>query len=171
MTTTSRRTVSGALVFAVLMLCPFLDAKERRGAQIKITNKDGGRLEGELITVKPDSLLLLSPEGKDVSAEIAGIESVQIKKKSKVGMGLLVGAAVGVTTGLIVGLSDTEGFLHELTVYITTPILGGVGLAAGGITGVLLSQPETIKISGAGEAEIAAAMNKLRKQARIPDFR
>jgi hypothetical protein len=118
-----RKPVSFGLVLAVLMLCPFPDAKERRGARIKITNKDGGRLEGELIAVKPDSLLLLSRDGQDVTADIAGIDTVQIVKESKFG------------------------------------------------TGLLLSQPETVKIGGANEAEIAAAMEKLRKQARVRDFR
>jgi len=155
------------------MLCPILDAKESRGARIKITNKDGGRLEGELIAVKPDSLLLLSKDGQDVTADIAGIDSVQIRKKSKVGLGLLIGAAAGVTTGLITGLAVKQkgNFLDDLYIYFSIPFCGVVGLAAGGLTGLLLSQPETIKIGGASETEIAAAREKLRKQARMPDFR
>jgi hypothetical protein len=155
------------------MLCPFLDAKERRGARLKIVNKDGTRLEGELIAVKPDSLVLLSLDGRDVSADIAAIDSVQLKTKSKVGWGLLIGGAAGVATGLIAGLAVKErgNFLDDVYIYFSTPFCGLVGLAAGGLTGLLLSQPETIKIGGAGETEIAAAKEKLRKQARIPDFR
>jgi hypothetical protein len=168
-----RKPVSFGLVLAVLMLCPFPDAKERRGARIKITNKDGGRLEGELIAVKPDSLLLLSRDGQDVTADIAGIDTVQIVKESKFGTGLLIGAAAGAATGAIATLVDhpEPGFQRKFGPLAAVPICGGLGLAAGGVTGLLLSQPETVKIGGANEAEIAAAMEKLRKQARVRDFR
>ena len=57
--------VSLFLVFFLLTLSGNLYAKERRGAKLQITKKNGIQIAGELITVKPNSLLLLDTEGKD----------------------------------------------------------------------------------------------------------
>ncbi|NIM59026.1 MAG: hypothetical protein GTO16_08810 [Candidatus Aminicenantes bacterium] len=72
------------LVFSLMMLSVNLSAKERRGAKLIITKKEGYQIEGELITVKPNSLLLLSITGKDVSVDIADIEVIRIVKVSEV---------------------------------------------------------------------------------------
>jgi len=47
----------------------------------------GQQIEGELITVKPNSLLLLDTEGKDVSIDIGDIKVIRIVKKSKALLG------------------------------------------------------------------------------------
>ncbi len=62
------------------------------------------------------------------------------------------------------------GWGRELTMVLMVPLFGAAGLAAGGVTGALLSRPETIKISGADEAEIRAAIEGSRRQARVQDF-
>jgi hypothetical protein len=46
--------VSLFLIFSLVMLSANLYAKERRGAKLLITKKDGQLIEGELITVKPN---------------------------------------------------------------------------------------------------------------------
>jgi len=79
------------LVFSLIMLSVNLYAKERRGAKLIVTKKDGQQVEGELITVKPSSLLLLNTEGKDVSVDIRDIKVIRIVKKSKA----LLGAGLG----------------------------------------------------------------------------
>ena len=128
-----RRLVSVALVFAVMMLCPLLDAKERKGANLKITNKDGGRLEGELIAVKPGSLLLLSGGGSDVSADIAGIDTIKIVKKSKVATGLLISGGGGAVVGAIIGATEkVEVVSRTGNTLLGAAVLGAVGLVAGG---------------------------------------
>jgi hypothetical protein len=51
-----------------MMISTNLYAKERRGAKLLITKKDGGKIEGELIAVKENSLLVLTKwTGRDVS--------------------------------------------------------------------------------------------------------
>jgi hypothetical protein len=166
-----RRLVSVALVFAVMMLCPLLDAKERKGANLKITNKDGGRLEGELIAVKPGSLLLLSGGGSDVSADIAGIDTIIIVKKSKVATGLLIGGGVGAAFGVIAGIVSPGFTSRGVAALEGAGVFGGGGAAVGGLTGLIISQPKTIKIGGMDESRTKAALEKLRKQARVPDFK
>ena len=93
------------LVFSLMMLSANLYAKEKRGAKLIITKKDGQLIEGELITVKEDSLLLLDKEGKDVSVDIADIKVIRIKKKLKVLQGLGIGLVIGTGLGVLVGLS------------------------------------------------------------------
>ncbi len=84
MNPTGKKLISLFLIFTFMMLSANLYAKERRGAKLIIKKKDGQQVEGELITVKPNSLLLLNSEGKDVSVDIADIKVIRIVKKSKV---------------------------------------------------------------------------------------
>ncbi len=84
MNPTGKKSVSLFLVFSLMMLSVNLYAKERQGATLIVTKKDGQLIKGELITVKPSSLLLLDTEGKDVSVGIADIKVIRVVKKSKV---------------------------------------------------------------------------------------
>ena len=91
------------LVFPLMMLSVKLYAKERRGAKLIFTKKDGQLTEGELITVKPNSLLLLNTEGKDVSVDIADIKVIKIVKKSKFWKGAGIGLSIAALTGVVAG--------------------------------------------------------------------
>lgn len=53
------------LVFSLVALSGSLIGKERKGAKLAIQKKNGQQVMGELITVKPDSLLLLDSENKE----------------------------------------------------------------------------------------------------------
>jgi len=166
-----KKLVSLALVFSALMFCPLLEAKERQGAHLKITNKDGGRLEGELIAVKPGSLLLLSGGGSDVSADIAGIATIKIVKKSKAVTGMLIGGGAGAAFGVFAGIVSPGFESRGVAALEGALIFGGAGAAVGALTGLIISQPDTIKIGGMDESEAKTALKKLRKQARVPDFK
>ena len=90
-----KKFISLFLVFSLVMLSVNLYAKERRGAKLIITKKDGQQIEGELITVKKDSLLILIKwSGRDESIDIADIKVIRIVKKSKkwlgAGLGLII---------------------------------------------------------------------------------
>jgi len=91
----SKKFIALFLVFSLVMLSANLYAEERRGAKLIVTKKDGWQIEGELITVKPNSLLLLDMEGKDVSVGIKDIKVIRIVKKSKA----LLGAGIGLSDG------------------------------------------------------------------------
>jgi hypothetical protein len=72
------------VTFSLLICSENMMAKERRGAELMITKTDGQQIAGELIAVKPSSLLLLNPKtGADVSIEIGDIAVIKIMKKSK----------------------------------------------------------------------------------------
>jgi hypothetical protein len=100
----SYKLVATVLAFLILILPGALSARERRGANLVVVQKDGQTVKGELIAVKSDSLLLLNPAGMDESVDIAGIRSIRIVIKSKGGTGFLIGFLAGAIGGGCVGL-------------------------------------------------------------------
>jgi hypothetical protein len=169
MNPTRKKFVSMFLVFSLMTLSVNLYAKERRGAKLLITKKDRWQIEGELITVKPNSILILDTEGKDVSVGIAEIKVIRIVKKSKdllgAGIGLLIGVGPGALIGYKVGWKTSEGALWG-------GVVGGLaGALIGCFTGIYLGKEATIQIGGMSDSEIQEALDKLRKKARIPYYK
>lgn len=152
-----RKFISLFLVFSLMMLSVNLYAK-KRGAELIITKKDGIIFQGELITVKQNSLLILVPEGKDVSFDISDIFSIRIMKKSKAGLGV----ALGALTGLVFALSSNDSI---------KPFGILVDALIGGIIGYFIGKDKTILIGGMTGSEIQKTLNKLRKKARIRKYK
>jgi len=170
MNPTSKKFISFFLVLSLMMLSVNLYAKERRGAKLIITKKDGQLIEGELITVKPKSLLLLNTDGKDVSVDIADIKVIRVKKKSK---GARTGFLIGGGLALIVGVgqigAEVHGFIPSFIdglIFFALP-----GALIGVIIGAVAGTDKTIQIEGMTDLEIREAMDKLRKKARIRDYK
>ena len=161
--------VSLFLVFSLLALSGNLYAK-KRGAELLITKKDRQQIKGELITVKPNSLLLLDAEGKDVSIDIAEIKVIRIVKKSKIlkgaGIGLIIGGGGGALLGQAANCTETP------QAWILVALIGGgVGVLTGVILGAIAGIDKTIQIEGKSDLEIREALDKLRKKARIRDYK
>jgi hypothetical protein len=125
MITLGKRFIALFLIFSLLMInCATLKRLEKQrekgkkhGALLLIQNKDGQQVRGELITVKPNSLLLLDTEGKDVSVDIADIKVIRIVKKSKALSLGAIGLAGGVGLILVIFASlevITVGHAKEL---------------------------------------------------------
>jgi len=170
-----KKLVSLFLVFSLVMLSVNLYAKERRGAKLVITKNDGLQIRGELITVKPNSLLLLDTEGKDVSIDIADIKVIRVVKKSKVLLGAGLGILIGGGLGTLIGAKAPEGFERLGGEGITGAeiALYGViaGLFIGGFFGATTGAGETIQIEGMPPKTIEFYLAKLRKKARIRDYK
>ena len=91
MITRSKKLLSLFLIFSLLMInCATLsrlkekrEKRKKHGANLIIQKINGQQVSGELITVKPSSLLLLNTEGKDVSVDIEEIKVIRVVKKSK----------------------------------------------------------------------------------------
>ena len=162
------------LILTFIMLSVDLYAKERRGAELIITKKGGGQLSGELIAVKPDSLLLQDPAGTDVSVEVAEIRKIRIVRKSKLGQGILFGALAGAGVGVIIGTRHPEGGtlgnlnLGPLSDFAYST-LGGI--LAGGAIGIAKGKDKTIQLEGMSDSEFQEAMEYLWKKARVRNFR
>ncbi len=157
----------------------FESSKERKhGTKLIITKTDGQQIRGELITVKPKSLLLLDTEGKDVSVGIKDVRVIKIVKRPKFKTGARLGGLIGWVGGVLYAAISYEephegagialGILYGLVLGI---IGGGTGALIGGIVGAAVITDETIQIEGMTDIEIKETMDKLRKKARIRDYR
>jgi hypothetical protein len=196
MNPTSKKLISLFLVFSLLMIncATFNRLEERRekrkkhGANLIIQKINGQQVSGELITVKPSSLLLLNTEGKDVSVDIEEIKVITVVKKSKallgVGTGLLGGAGSGAVIGAslwvlglpvvaIFGEAGIESWKDDFQDFLWNGALIGIGVwvLLGAITGSLLGKDKTIQIEGMSDLYIQEALDKLRKKARIRDYK
>jgi hypothetical protein len=151
---------------------------KNKGAKLIVTKIDGQQIGGELITVKPNSLLLLNTEGRDVSVGIGDIRVIRIVKKSKFFQSLGIGLLIGVGTGAILGLAEggsIDFFGGTVTggenALIGGALLGFNGLILGGISGLASGTDKTIQLEGRSEKELELVLKKLRKKARIRDYK
>ncbi len=193
----SKKLIALFLIFSLLMInCATLKSLEQKregrrkkhGANLVILKKDGQAIKGELITVKPNSLLLLDTEGKDVSVDIEEIKVITVVKKSKallgVGTGLLGGAGSGAVIGAslwviclpivaIFGEASIESFKDDFQDFLWNGALIGIGVwvLLGAITGSFLGIDKAIQIEGMTASEIQKTLGKLRKKARIRDYK
>lgn len=160
--------VATFLAFLMLVLPAALSARERRGANLVITLKDGRCVGGELIAVKPDSLLLLNPDGKDESVVVAEISNIRIVRRSKALQGLLYGLVPGAVGGAVWGALATDSDMAAIGALLGGAFIGGVaglvGLAVGSGAGLDTS----IDLAGLPDAETADVLIKLNRQAREP---
>ena len=172
MNPTSKKFISLFLTFSLMMLSVNLYAKERRGAKLIVTKKDGQQIKGELITVKPNSLLLLDTEGKDVSIDIADIKVITVVKKSKAWLGGGIGSAAGI---IFVALIDASLGEDESVQFLGYVLFGAIGLVAGSLLGGLIAlfsgRGKTFQLEGMSDLEINEVLEKLRKKARIRDYK
>ena len=169
---TSKKFISLFLVFSLLMLSANLYAK-KRGAELTITKKDGHLIRGELIAVKDHSLLLLS--ATDVSIDIGDIKVIEIEKKSKLGKGALYGLLIcGVGGALFGGIihREEEGITFLGSVLIGTVLFAPAGALVGAIIGAAAGTGKrTFQIERMSDLEINEVLAKLRKKARIRDYK
>jgi hypothetical protein len=170
MNPTGKKFISLFLVFFLLTInCASLrttSGKERLGATLIITKKDGKKISGRLFAVKKDSLLL-SP-GKEVSIDIKDIEKIVVVKNSKVRLGVIIGGLTGAVAGGFI--STTTEYWDPLIIGMYANIGGAIGILIGGVTGALLGIDKTIQIEGMTDSKIQKTLDYLRKQARIRDY-
>jgi hypothetical protein len=167
--TKSKKFISLFLVFSLVMLSVNLHAKERRGAKLSITRKNDGKIKGELLVVKQNLLLLLLESGIDVTIDIRDIQVIKIKKRSKA----LWGAGIGLLVGVPMGLVQNTTVKQE-AVYDAMNVMGwsALGAICGGLIGAAPRLiPQTIQIEGMTDSEINEVLAKLRKKARVRDYR
>src|SRR5512143_1969013 len=111
-----------------------LSARERRGADVTVTLRDGQSVSGELIAVKPDSILLLSPAGKDESIGLADIATIRVFKERKPGQAVLYGTLLGAAAGGLVGYAAAPKGADDNPGLIAV-VLGLGGAVLGGFIG------------------------------------
>jgi hypothetical protein len=98
--------LAATFIVAALLGQP-LAALQNKGSEVLIKRKTGMPFQGELLAVKPNALVVSPTQetpGEIFSVDIGDIETVEIIKKSKVGVGMLFGTLIG--GGLGLGISS-----------------------------------------------------------------
>jgi hypothetical protein len=138
-------TVAIIVLLMFFMQTPLQAVHERRGSTVVVTLTDGSQVEGELLAVKEDALLVYDPvadQGKTI--ELQQVANVKVLKKSNLLKGLFVGLAVGLALSeysyKIAG--NDESLESIIYIFLPPPItLGGV------IFGALTSISKTVRLS------------------------
>jgi hypothetical protein len=139
-----------------------LEAKGRQGASLVVTRIDGSSAAGELIAVRQDSLLLLSA-GKDLTVDLADIETVRVLRKSRTLLFAGLGGALGLAgmTGLVLSGGDDVDFGFRKVL-----AGGGIGLLAGAIAGTVKGIDQEFRVAGRPAAEVSRYWIKLSAHSR-----
>lgn len=162
---TAYKVTAICIALLLLSLPAVLSARERRGANLVVTLKDGQTVSGELIAIKPDSLLLLA--GTDESVDLVGIKSIRIVKKDKGGLGGICGLLAGVAVSAIYAKTQPEEDMAGLSVLVFAP----AGVVIGVVAGLLAGKDKTIQFEGKSESDRARALAYFRGKARIRDYK
>ena len=159
-------------------------AVEKQGIQIYVHFKNGKSIKGELICVKQDGLLVLDPTtGGGRSIAMSEVKAIDIARKAQVGLGMLLGTLSAIVIGSVI-----EGPFHDKR---TSGWFGGEpgvytaaeqrrdallpygvgGFGVGALIGVACGIDKRFKIDGRSEHEVREVLEKLRKKARVPDYK
>lgn len=164
------------LVFCLVTLSGNLTAQVKQGIKLSIVLIDGQEVNGELITVKRDSLLLMDSETQaDLSVKIDEVKTILVKNKSRILELGVAGALLGaVAQGLIqktdkktthgVGGDDDQIISQSSTSFLE---YGSIGLGTGVLIGAVIGMNKNIQIQGKSDTEIQQALEKLSKKARV----
>lgn len=160
------------LIIVVLLICPVNLAAKKKGAHLRIEKEDAQVIEGELLSVKENSLLIMtSASNTGVTIDIHEIEKVGIKKKSKVSKGVLTGALVFGSVGYALGGYAALIDDHQKPTYKYRNHLVFKGAALGavliGTLSAISKDYKMIQVKGKSPYRIKKIMKKLNKKARF----
>ena len=174
MKVTPAKLIASALAVSLLILPAGLSAKEKRGADLVVTKIDGSKVSGELIAVKPDSLLLLSA-GMDLSIPLVDIRDVRIVRRSHAlvfaGLGAAAGATAGAFVGVYTGGGDDEAGPASLRGGV---IFGALGALAGLLADSMVNSDSHFTVAGKPPDAVAGFWDKLQaysRMGRLPEAR
>ena len=172
----ARKIVAAVLALFSISLTTDAFGAQKKGSTVIITLMDGRQASGELIAVKPKSILILDPIGKDASFDLTEIAVVKIFRKSKAGKGaltgFLTGAGAGITAGLLsAGSGEDSDFQGGMAAMFLGGIGGIVGLVGGLVAGASAGGELDIRFVGATELSQRTDLQKLTKYARYKEFR
>ena len=145
-----------------------------------ITKTDGTEIKGELIGLKQNSTLLLESSSRiGGSIDVSEVKIIKTVKGAYTGTGFLSGLFVGGATGAAIGYGigsyqSSSGLLGNYSEVVGAEagaIIGGLaGSFLGAVIGSSTHKYETFQIEGKSQEQIKAFLEKLRTQARFPEY-
>lgn len=171
MNPTGKKFIVMFFIFSILLLSVNLYAR-KPGAKLRIVKLNGQVVEGELLTVKQDSLLLMtSPSQTGVYIEINDIITIEIKRDSgeaRFWKGTLPGAivtgSVGFGLGYLVSSIEGEGYAFQDGMR-SGYVCAIPGALLGGLIALIPGDYKTVQIQGKSSAKIEKILKKLKKKA------
>lgn len=155
---------ASVLAVSLLIMPAGLSAKERRGAAVVVTRLDGSEARGELVAVKPDSLLLLG-EGTDLAVGLADIKTVRIVRMSRAKPLALAGFLSGAAVGAYLVSRDEEDRNTKTTLLAAGGFGGVLGLLGFGI-GLGLGADAVLPFAGEPDEVVGRYLDRLKGYSR-----
>lgn len=161
-----------AIIILLVALSGNLFAK-KKGAELIIQKTDGQQIQGELIAVKENSLLVMeSLSLNDLTIKIDDVKIVTILGKSRfwrgAGFGFLMGSLGAM---MVTGFLFAEKMGDMAGGSVSYGAIGGaVGAVVGGLVGKKPRMPEIIEVEGKSDSEIKEILEILRSRARVPEI-
>jgi hypothetical protein len=178
---TIRAIMALGLVWLLVGAPEALLAARRNGARLRMTLTNNEVVQGELIGVRGETLVLLTGQG-DQTVGLGDVATLLIKDTS----GTMIGGLTGLAAGVIVDAtmwhsfnkdtSDEEGGLI-IRAILTPAAIAATGLIAGGacLVGMLIGHAahkgKTYKLQGMTQEEMRGLMETLRKHAMVPNYK
>jgi hypothetical protein len=137
---------TGVLAFLVILLSyllifPTTVSSGEKGIKLLVLSDEV--VKGELLKVKKDALVILYKRGSawgGLDVDINKITSISLKRKSKIGQGLLLGLLAGGTMGALAGRSQSGSKSYrELQGALGGVVFGLVGGVSGAGIGAYLT--------------------------------
>jgi hypothetical protein len=163
-----------AALVVLLLIAPAGLFAERHGATLHIVLLDGRQLQGELLAVKGEVLLLLGQSGSEAQAAIGDVAEMRILRESRVGKGLVSGLVTGCVIGSLLALPATLSRSNE---YSVLPLLvgggmcAGIGAVIGAGAGLIASSDDMIRCRERDSVWRSALLKRLESLARFRDYK
>lgn len=176
-----RAVLAVGLVWLLIGAPEALLAARKNGAQLRMTLTNNEVVQGELIGVRGETIVLLTGQG-DRTVGLADIATLLIKDKS----GTMIGGLAGLTAGVVADAAMWHSFkkdtssneLGEFFGAILAPgavlvmvLIAGGGTGLGMLIGHAAHKGKTYKIQGMTQEEMRGLMETLRKHAMVPNYK
>lgn len=154
-------------VVIVSLICPGSLWAKRKGARLVVTRLDGEVVEGRLLKVEENSLLMWVNTER-VTINIKEIDNILIERKKKKRQGALIGLLVGGVACYAITYHKYKYYWYNFLI-IGGATVGGalVGLSSGSFFGSSAKRSKTYQIKGKAQYEIKFILRKLKKKARF----
>jgi len=162
----------GLMVLTLVVSLPA--SQKKRGNDLVITTVDNRVFRAELLTIKGNDLIMIGGNpSSEIVINIDEVSKVQVVKKSKAGVGLIVGAAAG---GVLIALvaHDVNQADCPLYEFFGKMALAGAGLSfvilsgGGALVGALVGTDRHLNRVRRTPEENARILAKLNQYARVP---
>ncbi len=159
-----------AVLLTLALIGPALSAGERKGAELVLVLRNGSVVQGELLSVKGNEILLLrGSTSAEETEQLADIESIKVLRKSKWLTGMVIGAVAGALLGAAVSPKNVDPNADDVALDKGSgAFVGAIGFGALGAYIGSTVKDKTIRVERTDPKYLAGIAAKLKKWARSP---